>query len=88
MWGFQFFTIKAVACKEGGSNIPSLPSLHKLKTLWVLNFNFKFNFNPGRYMRALGSNGTILALGDASSIQGVKMPTTGQVGYLYDALMA
>lgn len=30
-------------------------------------------------MRALGTNGTILALGDASSIQGVKMPTTGQV---------
>lgn len=33
----------------------------------------------GRYMRALGTNGTILAVGDASSIQGVKMPTTGQV---------
>ncbi|CAM9357939.1 unnamed protein product [Ectocarpus fasciculatus] len=30
------------------------------------------------YMRAVGTNGTILALGDASSIQGVKMPTTGQ----------
>lgn len=30
-------------------------------------------------MRAVGTNGTILALGDASSIQGVKMPTTGQV---------
>lgn len=32
-----------------------------------------------RYLRALGSNGTILALGDASSIEGVTIPTTGQV---------
>ncbi|CAM9618636.1 unnamed protein product, partial [Hapterophycus canaliculatus] len=31
------------------------------------------------YMRVAGTNGTILAVGDASSIEGVKMPTTGQV---------
>lgn len=36
-------------------------------------------FAGRRYMRAVGTNGTILALGDASTIQGVKMPTTGQV---------
>lgn len=35
----------------------------------------------GRYLRVLGSNGTILALGDASSIDGIKIPTTGQVQY-------
>lgn len=32
-----------------------------------------------RYMRVAGTNGTILAVGDASTIEGVKMPTTGQV---------
>ncbi|CBN78336.1 NADH dehydrogenase (ubiquinone) [Ectocarpus siliculosus] len=40
------------------------------------------------YMRALGTNGTILALGDASSIQGVKMPTTGQVAAQEGAYVA
>lgn len=32
-----------------------------------------------RYLRVLGTNGTVLALGDAATIEGVKMPTTGQV---------
>ncbi|CAM9093564.1 unnamed protein product [Ascophyllum nodosum] len=41
-----------------------------------------------RYMRALGSNGTIIALGDASSIEGIKMPTTGQVAAQEGAYVA
>ncbi|CAM9882946.1 unnamed protein product, partial [Ectocarpus sp. 13 AM-2016] len=30
------------------------------------------------YMRVVGTNGTVFALGDASSVQGVRLPTTGQ----------
>eukprot|EP00752_Nemacystus_decipiens_P005671 g5132.t1 len=40
------------------------------------------------YLRAAGTNGTILALGDAASIQGVKMPTTGQVAAQEGAYVA
>eukprot|EP00904_Undaria_pinnatifida_P012839 jgi/Undpi1/8686/HiC_scaffold_25.g11151.m1 len=40
------------------------------------------------YLRVLGTNGTILALGDASSIEGVKMPTTGQVAAQEGAYLA